>query len=143
VGDCTEIQEAICCLRFRIGSYPLNGSIYRGFDTLYVDDDQLEAEEDPRHWFQIDSDRDPPSSYPIAGRGPVVGIDHDGAHCDALISLEELTARVTFMRRKFRGYKNAWERQRNSARSRIRWMFTTEKAREKMGRAYPDTSKES
>jgi len=37
----------------------------------------------------------------------------------------------------------AWERQRNAARSRIKWMFTTEKARSKMGRAYPDTSKES
>jgi transposase len=37
----------------------------------------------------------------------------------------------------------AWEQQRNAARSRIKWMFTTEKARAKMGRAYPDTSKES
>lgn len=37
----------------------------------------------------------------------------------------------------------AWERQRNTARSRIKWMFTTEKARAKLGRAYPDTSKES
>lgn len=32
----------------------------------------------------------------------------------------------------------AWERRRNKARARIRWMFTTEKARAKMGRAYPD-----
>jgi len=38
---------------------------------------------------------------------------------------------------------SAWERQRNAARSRIKWMFTTEKARAKMGRAYPNTSKES
>ena len=37
----------------------------------------------------------------------------------------------------------AWERQRNKARSRINWMFTTDKARAKIGRAYPDTSKES
>src|SRR6202790_1913252 len=37
----------------------------------------------------------------------------------------------------------AWERQRNAARSRIKWMFTTDKARAKMGRAYPATSKES
>jgi transposase len=38
----------------------------------------------------------------------------------------------------------AWERQRNAAGARINWMFTTEKAREKMGRAYPapiDTQK--
>ncbi len=37
----------------------------------------------------------------------------------------------------------AWERQRNAAGARIKWMFTTEKARNKLGRAYPDTSKES
>jgi transposase len=37
----------------------------------------------------------------------------------------------------------AWERQRNAAGARIKWMFTTEKARAKMGRAYPGSSKES
>jgi transposase len=31
----------------------------------------------------------------------------------------------------------AWERQRNSSGARINWMFTTQKARAKMGRAYP------
>src|SRR5580693_5673515 len=36
-----------------------------------------------------------------------------------------------------------WEKQRNAAGARIKWMFTTEKARAKMGRAYPVTSKES
>ncbi|WP_043160329.1 transposase, partial [Bradyrhizobium sp. Ai1a-2] len=38
---------------------------------------------------------------------------------------------------------SAWERHRNAARSRIKWMFTIEKARAKMGRAYPNPSKES
>jgi transposase len=32
----------------------------------------------------------------------------------------------------------AWERQRNASAARIKWMFTTEKARAKMGRAYPE-----
>ncbi len=32
----------------------------------------------------------------------------------------------------------AWERRRNKARARIKWMFNTEKARTKMGRVYPD-----
>ena len=32
----------------------------------------------------------------------------------------------------------AWERQRNASGARIKWMFTTEKARAKMGRAYPE-----
>ena len=31
----------------------------------------------------------------------------------------------------------AWEQERNTSRARIKWMFTTEKARDKMGRAYP------
>ena len=35
----------------------------------------------------------------------------------------------------------AWERQRNAAGARIKWMFTTEKARAKMVRAYPATPK--
>lgn len=31
----------------------------------------------------------------------------------------------------------AWERQRNAAGARVKWMFTVDKARNKMGRAYP------
>ncbi|OKO77035.1 transposase [Bradyrhizobium sp. NAS80.1] len=31
----------------------------------------------------------------------------------------------------------AWQKRRNAERARIKWMFTTEKARAKMGRAYP------
>jgi transposase len=38
---------------------------------------------------------------------------------------------------------DAWQRQRNKARARINWMFTTHKARAKIGRAYPDTANES
>jgi hypothetical protein len=37
----------------------------------------------------------------------------------------------------------AWQQQRNKARDRIKWMFTTDKARAKLGRAYPVTAKES
>jgi transposase len=37
----------------------------------------------------------------------------------------------------------AWERQRNAAAARIKWMFTTDKARTKIGRAYPTTFNES
>jgi transposase len=32
----------------------------------------------------------------------------------------------------------AWQQQRNTSRAGIKWMFTTEKARAKMGRAYPE-----
>jgi hypothetical protein len=41
-------------------------------------------------------------------------------------SIEQLAAQIA-----------AWEQQRNAAGTRIKWMFTTEKARAKMGRAYP------
>ena len=41
-------------------------------------------------------------------------------------SIQQLTAEIA-----------AWEQQRNAAAARIKWMFTTEKARIKMGRAYP------
>ncbi len=34
----------------------------------------------------------------------------------------------------------AWERERNATGARVKWMFTTEKARAKMGRAYPKPS---
>ncbi len=36
-----------------------------------------------------------------------------------------------------------WERQRNAAGARIKWMFSTERARAKLARAYPDPTKES
>ena len=41
-------------------------------------------------------------------------------------SIEQLTAETT-----------AWEQQRNATGARIKWMFTTKKARAKMGHAYP------
>ena len=37
----------------------------------------------------------------------------------------------------------AWEHQRNAAGARVKWMFTTERARTKLARAYPDTANES
>ena len=37
----------------------------------------------------------------------------------------------------------AWEKQRNAAGARIDWKFTTQKARDKLARAYPDIAKES
>jgi transposase len=37
----------------------------------------------------------------------------------------------------------AWQKRRNKTRARIKWMFTTDKARAKLGRAYPATTKES
>jgi transposase len=36
----------------------------------------------------------------------------------------------------------AWQRQRNASGARIKWRFTTQKARQTLARAYPDTAKE-
>jgi transposase len=49
-----------------------------------------------------------------------------------IASIEQLTAETA-----------AWERQRNAACARIKWMFTTEKARAKMVRAYPHPQPDS
>ncbi|SPE35164.1 transposase [Burkholderiales bacterium] len=38
---------------------------------------------------------------------------------------------------------NAWEKQRNETGARIKWMFTTDRARVKLARAYPEAAKES
>src|SRR6266850_2324715 len=37
----------------------------------------------------------------------------------------------------------AWQKRRNKTRASIKWMFTTDKARAKLGRAYPATAKDS
>lgn len=37
----------------------------------------------------------------------------------------------------------AWENQRNESGARIKWMFTTDRARVKLARAYPEVAKES
>ena len=44
-----------------------------------------------------------PASFPIPGRGLVIGVTFDCDWCSARISLEQLTARVSFTRRKLRG----------------------------------------
>lgn len=38
---------------------------------------------------------------------------------------------------------DAWQRLRNASGARVKWKFTTQKARDKLARAYPDTTKES
>jgi transposase len=38
---------------------------------------------------------------------------------------------------------NAWQRQRNASGARVKWKFTTQKARTKLAHAYPDTANES
>ncbi len=102
--DFREITNVLGCQSFTTGAY-LNGSIEHGFDVLNVSEDPLEDRDDPRFWFQVDADRDPPASFPIAGLGLATGVDKDGDGCDVRISVDELRARITFTRRKFRGFR--------------------------------------
>jgi hypothetical protein len=102
-GDFRETNKAIGCRSFTTGAF-LSGSIEDGFDSIDVSDDDMEDRDDPRFWFQVDADRNPPSSYPIAGRGLAVGTDKDGASCDVRIGVDELRSRLTFTQRKFRGF---------------------------------------
>ena len=55
-GGLEEIQRRLNCSSFTSGARPLNGSMSKGFDTVYVSDDPLEDHDDPKFWFQIDED---------------------------------------------------------------------------------------
>ena len=103
-NDYRETNKIIGSSRYALGAY-LNGSFEDGFDAVAVSDDDMEERDDPRLWFQVDADRNPPSSHPLAGRGLVVGTDPEGSSCDARISVEELRSRLTFTQRKFRGFE--------------------------------------
>jgi hypothetical protein len=101
--DYRRIQQALHCNSFTTGAW-LRGSIEKGFDAVYASDDDLKEREQPLFWFQVDADRDPPSSFPIAGLGLAMGIDTEGGGCDCRVSVAELKQRITFTQRKFRGF---------------------------------------
>lgn len=101
--DYKEIQKALRCDSFTAGAHL--GGLEKGFDVVYVSDDNLEERDDPRFWFQIDANRNPPSSFPIAGLGLAQGVDPEGNCCDVKITAAELASRITFTERKFRGFK--------------------------------------
>jgi hypothetical protein len=102
-GGYQETNSILGCDTYTTGAW-LKGSISKGFDAVYVSDDPLEDQDDPRFWFQVDADRNPPSSFPITGLGIVMGTDREGESCDAKISVEEVAKRITFTQRKFRGF---------------------------------------
>ncbi len=125
-GDWDAIRDLLNTNWIAIAA-PLVSYSDGGADAMYYDDYQDEALEDPKGWYQIDPDLHSRLSPPRAGRALVIGIDHSkpypaddgvafyedlvgpdyrgGEHCDARISPEDLTARVTFTRRVFRDYE--------------------------------------
>jgi hypothetical protein len=95
--DSREIQSVLRCRRFATAAR-LSGTLSTGFEAIYASDDPNAARNE-RFWFQIDADRDPPSSHPVPGLGLAIRIDKMGG-CELRISVAELAARVTFTRRK-------------------------------------------
>jgi hypothetical protein len=85
-GGYKNIQEVVGCEEFTTGSRPLNGSLSKGFDAIYISDDCLDHDEYLNDWFQVDAGREPSPR-----RGLVIGTDTEGDDCDASISFEELT----------------------------------------------------
>jgi hypothetical protein len=80
-----------------------------GGDTIYGDAFGLFTEPPPRYFFQVDVYPPGPASTISAcpGKGLVVGVDREGGGCDARISVAELTARITFTQRVFRGIRTS------------------------------------
>ena len=87
--DYREINAVLRCDCHTTGAH-LRGSLETGFDAIYVGDDPLEDWDDPRFWFQVDADRNPPSSHPIAGLGLALGTNKEGAGCDVGLGSKKL-----------------------------------------------------
>src|SRR5262245_38313196 len=56
---------------------------------------------------------------------------------DAVIATFQWTQLMAPLHRDYDSLAAAWQRQRSAEGARIKWMFTTERARAKMARAYP------
>jgi hypothetical protein len=101
------IYGALKCKRITTSGRALRGNYSDGFDSILVSDEPIEDlnPEDTKYWFQVDADCDPPSSYPICGRGLVQGADKFGETCDVTISIAEVRSRITFTQRRFQGFE--------------------------------------
>ena len=105
-GTSKAMCKLIGCDTFKVATTLLNGWLQVGFDKIWISDDKLDDDKHPNRWFQIGVGTDR-ASDPIAGKGLVVGTDKAGENCPAVISRDELTRRVTFMKRKFRGFESS------------------------------------
>jgi hypothetical protein len=60
-----EINRVLQCKSHTTGAH-LSGTLEEGFDAILVSDDEFDEEkDDPRFWFQLDADHNPPSSFPM------------------------------------------------------------------------------
>lgn len=87
-GDYNSIYKLIDCSMFDLVNITHDG------DAIFVDDEGLFKR---RQWFfeyLFPNGR----SVTLAGRGLVLGVDHEGESVSPKIDLEELTSRITFKR---------------------------------------------
>jgi hypothetical protein len=101
------IYDILKCKHITASGKARRGNITAGFDSIFVSDEDIEGRspEETKYWFQVDADRNPPSSYPICGRGLVHGADKLGEMCDVTISIAEVRSRITFTQRRFQGFE--------------------------------------
>jgi hypothetical protein len=101
------IYDVLKCKHITASGRALRGNYSDGFDSILVSDEPIEDlnPDDTKYWFQVDADRDPPSSYPICGRGLMQGADKFGKTCDVTISIAEVRSRITFTQRRFQGFE--------------------------------------
>jgi hypothetical protein len=101
------LYDILKCKHITASGKALRGNYSDGFDSILVIDEPIEDldPEDTKYWFQVDADRNPPSSFPICGRGLVQGADKFGETCDVTISIAEVRSRITFTRRRFQGFE--------------------------------------
>jgi hypothetical protein len=102
-GD-DEIKKALQCDDITLGSIERITSAAGDRLLLLVDKSYLQVgymvdRDNPPVWFTMDADRVPPTTSSIPVLGVLIGLDENGYHNDAKISLEELTRRITFMQR--------------------------------------------
>jgi hypothetical protein len=89
--DYRAINAVLGCHTSTTGAH-LGGTMSSGFDSILVSDDLIDERDDPLFWFQVDANRDPPSSHPIVGRGLAVGTDRHGDGCDARANVGRSTS---------------------------------------------------
>ena len=91
-GD-DEIKKALQCDDITLGSIKRITSAAGDRLLLLVDKSYLRVgymvdRDNPPVWFTMDADRDPPTTFSIPVLGVLIGLDENGYHNDAKISLK-------------------------------------------------------
>jgi hypothetical protein len=97
-GGLDDLYRLLKCRH--VDGIQIDGNIFeKGWHSVFSDSHFLLDKANPRHFFQIQTERG--LSPPIAGRGLVVGHDEEYP-ADATLTVDEV---VTFTERRFRGVR--------------------------------------